>query len=445
MNHTSIVQARADGRDQGARPSPDLAIVIPALNERENLELLLPALREVIQTIGIATEIVVVDGGSRDGTREAAERRGARVVPQHERGYGGALLAGFAATRAPFIVTMDADLSHRPLFVAEFWNRRGEAEVLIASRYVPGGRADMGWVRRLLSQILNRTYRRALSLPIRDLSSGFRMYRRETLAGLDFQARDFDILEEILIRVYAEGWRIVEVPFHYMSRGSGRSHARLLKFGWAFAKTLARMWRLRNSVASADYDYRAFDSPIWLQRYWQRARHRIVLGYLESRDAVVDVGCGSSRIIIDLPGALAVDILQNKLRWLRPLHRPLVRASGDLLPLREGSVDTLITSEVIEHVPNACDHLAEATRILRPGGILVVGTPDYGQWLWWVLEWLYGKILPDAYAHEHITHYTRTKLHAELGALGYEILDCRYVGFCEMIVKARKPTVAPRT
>src|SRR2546427_7955085 len=83
--------------------------------------------------------------------------------------------------------------------------------------------------------------------------------------GLTLVARDFDMLEEILIRVHAEGWRILEIPFHYMSRGSGRSHVRLFKFGWAFAKTLVRMWRLRNSVAAADYDDRAFDSPIWLR------------------------------------------------------------------------------------------------------------------------------------------------------------------------------------
>ena len=85
------------------------------------------------------------------------------------------LLAGFAATSAPYIVTMDADLSHRPVFLEEFWRRRDEAEVLIASRYVHGGRADMSRFRRLLSHILNRTYSRVLSFPLRDLSSGFRM------------------------------------------------------------------------------------------------------------------------------------------------------------------------------------------------------------------------------------------------------------------------------
>ena len=248
--------------------APELAVIIPALNERENLEILLPAVREEIAQFNIPAEIVVVDGGSHDGTPEAARQRGARVVPQQERGYGGALLAGFAATAAPYLVTMDADLSHRPVFLQDLWRKRNDAEVLIASRYIPGGRAQMGALRRLLSHILNRTYSRALSLPLRDLSSGFRMYRRAVLAGLTVHARDFDALEEILIRVHAEGWRILEVPFHYMTRGSGRSHARLFKFGWAFLKTLGRMWRLRNSVAAADYDWRAYDSPIWLQRYW---------------------------------------------------------------------------------------------------------------------------------------------------------------------------------
>ncbi len=422
---------------------PELAVVIPAVNERENLELLLPALRETLVGLGVTHEIVVADGGSRDGTREAAERRGTRVVLQKERGYGGALLAGFASTTAPYIVTMDADLSHRPIFLEEFWKRREEGEVLIASRYVPGGRADMGWPRRVLSRILNRTYSRVLSLPIRDLSSGFRMYRRDVLVDLTLTARDFDVLEEILIHIFAQGWRIREVPFHYMSRGSGRSHARLLTFGWAFLKTLVRMWQLRNSVASADYDHRAFNSPIPLQRYWQRARHRIILRFLENshpggRNRVLDIGCGSSRIIQDLPEAIGLDIVMPKLRFLRDRHSRLVQGSVLALPFSNDSFDAVICSQVIEHIPDHPSVFAELIRVLPPGGTLILGTPDYGRWLWWVLEWIYGKILPDAYAHEHITHFTRHDLAHRLEARGYELQDCRYVGFCEMIFKARK-------
>ena len=427
---------------QRTAPSPDLAIVIPAIDERENLELLIPALWDVLGSIGVSAEIILVDGGSQDGTEHAAESRGARVVRQTERGYGGALLAGFAATRAPFIVTMDADLSHRPSFVTEMWKNRLNAHVLIGSRYVKGGEAQMTLSRRILSKILNQTYSRLLSLPIKDLSSGFRMYRADTVKHLQLTARDFDVLEEILIKVYSEGWSIIELPFRYMTRGSGRSHAKLLKFGIAYLKTLVRMWQLRNSVEAADYDYRAYDSPIWLQRYWQRKRHEIILNFVGDGSSVLDIGCGSSRIILDLKNAVGMDILQRKLRWLKPNHERLVRGSTFALPFKNASFDVVINSEVIEHVPESPEIMDEMWRVLRPGGTLILGTPDYDRWSWNMLEWIYGKVLPGAYAHEHITHYTRESLARAIRARGFEILDCQYVGYSEMIFKAEKPRAA---
>src|SRR2546429_8193617 len=127
------------------------------------------------------------------------------------------------------------------------------------------------------------------------------LFRSDALASLDLRSRDFDILQELLVRVGAEGWRIREIPFHYMARGSGRSHARLLRFGWAYLKTLVRMWQLRNSVEAADYDARAFDSPIWLQRYWQRTRHRIVLDYMAESRRGLDVGRGPGPPLPPLP------------------------------------------------------------------------------------------------------------------------------------------------
>jgi dolichol-phosphate mannosyltransferase len=409
----------------------DLAVVIPALNERENLELLLPALREVLDDLGVGAEIVVVDGGSTDGTREAAIRRGARVVVQTERGYGGALLAGFAATTAPWIVTMDADLSHRPVFLHELWNRRHDAEVLIASRYVPGGRAEMHGLRRVLSHALNRTYARVLALPLRDLSSGFRMYRRDVVGDARPEARDFDVLEELLIRAQANGWRVTEVPFHYMARGSGRSHARLVKFGWALARTLGRMWRLRNSVDAADYDWRAYDSRIWPQRYRQRVRHRIVGGWV-SAGPVVHVGWGSSRMIADLPASVAVDSRLNKLRWLHQRHPCLAQAGGDRLPFRDATLGTLVASDVGD------EHVQEAARVLRPGGTLIADTPDYGRRLSWAVEWLHTTIVSGAGAPRRPTRHTRTSLIASLTRHRFDVLDVRYVVGCEMIVRARR-------
>ena len=231
----------------GDTPAPaiDLSVVIPALNEAENLKALLPLIHEVVSDLGIAAEIIVVDGGSVDDTKSIVKALNGRVVDQTERGYGGALLAGFAATRAPYVATMDADLSHPPIFLRDFWRERNNSDVLIASRYVSGGKADMAVGRRVLSTILNRTYGLLLGLKPKDLSSGFRMYDHKLIDRIDLRARDFDVLEEILVKIHINGGRIKEVPFHYRVRHSGQSHAKLVKFGWAYSRTLLRMCRLR--------------------------------------------------------------------------------------------------------------------------------------------------------------------------------------------------------
>lgn len=230
---------------------PDITVIIPVLNERANLERLLPLLKDVLGDMNLKAEIIVVDGGSVDGSREIAEQFGANVIGQQERGFGGALIAGFTAAKAPYMVTMDADLSHRPVFLQSFWQQRDSAELLIASRFVEGGRADMSLFRLLSSRLLNLVHRRALALDLYDLSSGFRMYRNGVLDWRLLQARDFDVQVEILVRIHSRGFRVREVPFHYMARNHGKSHAKLIKFGWSFSKTLFRMWRLSNSASSS--------------------------------------------------------------------------------------------------------------------------------------------------------------------------------------------------
>src|SRR5436309_3019534 len=103
---------------------PELSVVIPALNEAENLKALLPLIQAVVAELGIAAEVIVVDGGSADDTEAVVKGLNAHLVRQTERGYGGALLAGFASARAPYLATMDADLSHPPIFLKDFWRER---------------------------------------------------------------------------------------------------------------------------------------------------------------------------------------------------------------------------------------------------------------------------------------------------------------------------------
>jgi dolichol-phosphate mannosyltransferase len=416
----------------------DLSIVIPALNEAANLAALLPAAHSMAAKLTERYEILVVDGGSSDGTADVAAKHGAIVLRQSEPGYGGALKAGFERARGCFIATMDADFSHRPEFLRRMWYLRERAEVIIASRYVEGGRAQMPLTRLLLSRILNWFFSRGLSLPFRDMSSGFRMYKRDALREISIESRDFEVLEEILIKLYAQGYQIIEVPFLYCPRREGRSHAKLIRFGLRMLRTFFRMWRLRNSIDCCDYDWRAHDSLIPPQRYWQRRRFKILTSFAQGATRTLDVGCGSSRILLNLPDALGVDVQLNKLRYLRRYGQRAVVGNVFHLPVRSGSYDCVICSEVIEHIPADPKWLEELIRVLQPGGRLIIGTPDYGGWTWPLIEWLYGKLMPGGYADEHITHYTRQSLTELLANHGFEPVKCRYILGGEMIVWFRK-------
>jgi SAM-dependent methyltransferase len=421
----------------------DLSVVIPALNEADNLAVLLPQLRDLLRVLGIDGEILVVTRGADERSRAVAAEAGATIIEQSEPGYGGALIAGFGRARGDFILTMDADTSHPPDVVENLWKSRHNADVTIASRYVRGGRAHMPFSRYALSRVLNWFFSVGLDVPIRDLSSGFRLYKRAVVTEQTFSARDFDILQQIVVRAYAEGWQVQEVPFTYEPRQHGSSHARVMRVGRACLRTFSSLWKLRNSILAADYDDRAHDSRIPLQRFWQRSRFRYVTELVAGQGPVLDVGCGSSRIIGALPrGSVAVDILRRKLRYARRFNRPLVHASGFSLPFPDESFPCVLCSQVIEHVPKTSPILSELVRVLAPGGRLVLGTPDYDHWEWVAMERLYGMV-PGGYADEHIAHYTYDELRALFESKGFTFEDARYILRGELIMAFRKPRQAP--
>jgi glycosyltransferase involved in cell wall biosynthesis len=422
----------------------DLSVVIPALDEGASIGDLARRVKVEATRLGVRHEVIVVDGGSVDGTPRWATEAGATVVRQPGRGYADALLTGFRHARGAYVASMDADYSHDPDFLRTLWAARDDAELVIASRYVAGGFAYMPPFRRLLSRILNRVSRSLLSLPFRDLSSGFRLYQRRALEGLAPRARRFDVLIEILARVRAEGWRIKEVPFHYRQRQGGRSHVGLLSFGLAYAGTLARMWKVRNSLESADYDDRAFNSRIPIQRFWQRRRYAIVLGMVGRAESVLDVACGSSKILEALPHAVGLDLSFKPLRFRKQTNRFLVNGDAHALPFPDGGFAAVICSEMLEHVPFDPSIFTELARVLRPGGTLVVGTPDYGRWQWPFIEWWYNRLLPGAHGHEHVERYTEASLRERLSRFGFEPLEAASIWRAELNLKCRKrPVAAP--
>ena len=135
---------------------------------------------------------------------------------------------------------------------------------------------------------------------------------------------------------------------------------------------------------------------------------------------------------------MGLDVEIAKLRFLRRTNRRLLRASAFRLPFRDRAFSTVVSSQVIEHVPYDRQLFLELNRVLEVGGTLVIGTPDYARAAWRFVEWVYRLLLPNAYADDHITHYSRHRLLEELATAGFAILQYRYVLFGELIVQCVK-------
>jgi dolichol-phosphate mannosyltransferase len=417
----------------------NLTVLIPSYNEAENLEELIPKLSRSLERITPASwEILLVEGGALEPTASVAHKHGARVVLQRKPGYGGAIQTGIEDARGEFLLTMDADLSHEPNFIYKLWENHHQADIIIASRYCRGGVAYMPVTRKVLSRILNVFFARGLSLHNQDVSSGFRLYRTALLKRMELQGRNFEILEEILVKAHIAGWNIREIPFTYFPRVKGSSNARVFKFGIDYLRVFFRLWKVRNSIEAADYDERAFYSLIVPQRYWQRRRHRIITHLARASNLTIDVGCGSSVILQSLNHAIGVDINFSKMRYLRRYRLPVVNGSIFRLPFPSESADCVICSEVIEHIPMDEGVFKELDRILKPGGILILGTPDYGTRVWPAIEWLYGVLIPGGYADEHISHFSSESLERILSAMGYKILTRQYILKGELILAAQR-------
>ncbi len=238
-------------RDDAAPDSlrPKIAVVTPTYNEAENL----PELARRIFALDIPDcALIVVDDGSPDGTGEVAEALG-RELPGRVRliqrgrklGLGTAYVDGLAYaldTGADYVVHMDADLSHAPEYIPGFLAALRDADVVIGSRYVAGGGSQEEWGirRRALSALGNFAIRAVTGIKARDVTSGFKGFRREALESLDmeaFRCKGFAFLPEETHACQRRGYRLVEHPIVFAQRFSGESKMSL-------AIIIEAIWRL---------------------------------------------------------------------------------------------------------------------------------------------------------------------------------------------------------
>ncbi len=218
---------------------PLVSVVIPCLNEAENIEACVTAALEAIEQMGVVGEVVVADNNSDDESARLAQEAGARVVVERRRGYGSAYLAGFAASRGRYIVMADADLTYDfneiPHFVEEL--EKG-AELVMGDRMDNIQPGAMPWLHRyignpILTGLLNLFFRTGIN----DAHCGMRALRRDVLPRLDLRTTGMEFASEMVIRASKENLKIAEFPIEYHPRG-GESKLSSFRDGWRHLRFL---------------------------------------------------------------------------------------------------------------------------------------------------------------------------------------------------------------
>src|SRR5271167_437410 len=233
---TSAPPAASDAHDAEL---PLVSVVIPCLNEAENISSCVTAALEAIVRMGVHGEVIVADNNSEDDSARIAELAGARVIVERRRGYGSAYLAGFAASRGRYIVMADADLTYDfneiPRFVAAL---EEGAEMVIGDRMDSIQPGAMPWLHRyvgnpILTGLLNLFFRTG----VKDAHCGMRALRRDVLGRLDLRTTGMEFASEMVIRASKENLRIAEFPIEYHPRG-GESKLSSFRDGWRHLRFL---------------------------------------------------------------------------------------------------------------------------------------------------------------------------------------------------------------
>jgi glycosyltransferase involved in cell wall biosynthesis len=237
---STAARTTADGLGDVADASaPLVSVVIPCLNEEENIERCVCSAQAAIERMGVGGEVVVVDNDSEDDSSRLAAEAGARVVTEHRRGYGSAYLAGFAAARGRYIVMADADLSYDFAEIPRFVGLLEEgAELVMGDRMDDIQPGAMPWLHRyvgnpVLTGLLNLFFKTG----VKDAHCGMRALRREVLPRLDLRASGMELASEMVVRASKENLRIAELPITYHPRG-GESKLSSFRDGWRHLRFL---------------------------------------------------------------------------------------------------------------------------------------------------------------------------------------------------------------
>lgn len=229
-----------------------ISVVLLSYKEADNLRILLPKIKEEIKKCSDNYEILVIDTEKAlDNTKEVCINNGAIYINQEKPAFGGAFVTGIKyATKDKFLI-MDSDGSHPTSKIPEIYQRfvSSGCDVVIGSRYCKGGESNDKTSSRIMSHILNFAFRIVLGVKAKDLSTDYRMYHTQELKKVNLECKNYDVLEEVLLRLKLnkpdKKLIIEEVPISFSKRMYGESKRQLFKFIISYIKTLFRLIGLR--------------------------------------------------------------------------------------------------------------------------------------------------------------------------------------------------------
>ena len=413
-------------------PVLSLSIVVPVYNERY---LVLESLRRVLAAApgwdGVAAvEVLVVEDGSTDGTREllrefaAAEPRITLIEHERNSGKGAAVRTGIAAAEGDLIVFHDADLEYDPRDIGRLVKPFLEdgADVVYGSRFSASERRRVLYYRHTLgNKLITFLSDLATDLNLTDVETCYKMFRSTLLKSLPIRSNDFRLEIEVTAKIAKRQCRIFEVPISYV----GRTYREGKKIGWrdgfrALA-AIAKYWVVDDLYADDPWGGAILHNLERAQRF-NRWMADAVRPHLGAR--VLEIGAGIGNLthwLLPRQRYVASDINEQYLHYLRngSAGKPYLEvARVDLedpacFATFQGQFDTVICLNVLEHVRDPLVSLANMCSALAPGGRLVLYVPQ-GQGLYSSLD--------EALAHR--VRYDRAMLAAELGRSGLVLESC---------------------
>ncbi len=406
-----------------------LTVVMPVYNEHKTIREIVRRVEEV----PLEKEILIIDDGSTDGTREILRelegRPGVRVFLQPvNQGKGAAVAVGFQNATGDVVVVQDADLEYDPM---EFLTllapiSQGHADVVYGSRFLGGGaRRVLYFWHTIGNRVLTLVSNMFTNLNLTDMETCYKMFRREVVQSMRIESSRFGIEPEITAKVARRGYRIFEVPISYY----GRTYEEGKKIGWKDA--FSALWTIiRHSLRETEDPRNVGHVTLMrmskLEPYnrWLADRFLPAVGR-----RVLEIGAGFGNMTRHLLGrdlVVASDLDPVALEHLRGTFRdePSVRVASYRFPLdpaqrdevRALRVDTVVCLNVLEHIEADAATLSDMHAALEPGGRLVLIVP--------ALAWLYGTL--DQHLH-HFRRYEKPELEKKIRDAGFVLEDCRFM------------------